>query len=182
MDKIMSSKKRIEDRILDLEEELADLQEVLRIVNEYLNSKPRDEDELGSEIPAKTVRPEGSIPEVFEQIIPLKASDGTMLASYYLGKTELKVVPVESLTFRVNVPPFQQFLINKVLANMTVKDREDAVAGIISPEEMLTYRVHQDGDVLKELVIRNFRDSKRAETLRNSVRWTLEKMYDKSKL
>lgn len=176
----MSSKRRIEDRILDLEEELEDLREVLEIVNEHLNSKPK-EGELSSEIPTKTPRPETSIPEVFEQIVPLKAADGTMLASYYLGKTELKVVPVESLKFRVNVPPFQQFLINKVLANMTVKDREDAVAGGINPEEMLTYRVYQDGDVLKELVIRNFRDSKRAGTLRNSIRWTLEKMHDKTK-
>ena len=73
-------------------------------------------------------------------------------------------------------------MIGKVLNGMVSKDRNEAMAGTITPDEILTYRVLQEGDILKGIVIRNIKDERRITTLKNSIRWTLEKMYEKMKL
>ena len=46
---------------------------------------------------------------------------------------------------------------------------------------MLDYEIITEGDLLREIVIKNV-DGDRLKELRSSIRWTLEKMYEKSKI
>ncbi|MEM3737401.1 MAG: hypothetical protein QXJ75_04885 [Candidatus Bathyarchaeia archaeon] len=186
-EKLLKIRERIRGRISELEQEIDQLKELLGLVEEYASSKVA----LAAEAPKPTPTvplPQTSppiteqAPPTYEQITPLKAADGTLLGSLFLGKNEMKVTPAENMKFRVSTPPFQQFLISKVLNAMAAKDREEAVQGVIKPEDILSYRIHQDGDTLRELVIRNLGDEQRIVTLRNSIRWTLEKMWEKMKL
>ena len=62
---------------------------------------------------------------------------------------------------------------------MEEKDNELAKEGKLTPENIFTFNIIQDGDVLQELVIKNF-DAKRLKELKSSTRWTLEKMYEKT--
>ena len=198
IERLLQTKRNLEDHIADLEDEIKETQLLLDIVNKYITERSLKKAEISkgpSPIPG-TVKaqtapkplPTGEMPPEavtgttegeYEQVIPLRTADGTMLMNLYVGKQELRIVPSENIKFKSTTPPFQQFLINKVLMNMAAKDREDAVAGTISPDEMLTYRVVQDGDIIKEIIIRNYGDEKRAATLKNSIRWTFEKMREK---
>jgi hypothetical protein len=45
---------------------------------------------------------------------------------------------------------------------------------------MFAYNIVREGDLLKELVIKNV-DEERLRELKSSIRWTLEKMYEKMK-
>jgi len=189
-ERLHRSKEWIERCISELEQELDHLRQLLEIVEDYMSSKVARVAEAPTAPPtppaAAPPRPPPPAaepaPPTYEQIIPLKAADGTLLGSLFVGRNEMKITPTENIKFRISTPPFQQFLINKVMNGMAAKDREDAVAGAIKPEEILSYRIHQDGENLREVVIRNLGDEQRVATLRNSIRWTLEKMWEKMKL
>ena len=180
IEKLLKIKERLERKIVKYKRELENLTQILALVEKQISEKSF---KVAETLPPKPATIEVSPPTPsVKQVIPLKATDGTLLATIYLENNELKVVPSETIKFNVNIPPFNQFLIGKVLNGMVSKDRNEAMAGTITPDEILTYRVLQEGDILKGIVIRNIKDERRITTLKNSIHWTLEKMYEKMKL
>jgi hypothetical protein len=90
----------------------------------------------------------------------------------------LHVLPDESKSFSVNTPPFSHFLVERVLAKMQEKDNELVRMGQLTPDKMFAYNIIREGDLIREIVIKNV-DEERLRELKSSIRWTLEKMYDK---
>jgi hypothetical protein len=78
------------------------------------------------------------------------------------------------------MPPFTTFFVERVLAKMQEKDREDANKGQLAPENILSYTIKRDGDILKQITIKNLRQE-RSRELKSSLRWTLEKMFERMK-
>lgn len=115
-----------------------------------------------------------------ESVIPLKTLDDEPLAIIYVDKQSMHVLPDERKNFNVNTPPFSHFLVERVLAKMQEKDNELVRMGQLTPEKMFAYNIVREGDLIREIVIRNV-DEERLKELKSSIRWTLEKMYDKMK-
>ena len=63
---------------------------------------------------------------------------------------------------------------------MQEKDKELARAGQLAPDKIFSYNVVREGDIIREIQIKNV-DKERLRELKSSVRWTLEKMYEKMK-
>ena len=63
---------------------------------------------------------------------------------------------------------------------MQAKDKEAAVAGTIQPDAILTYSVEQEGGKLKSIHIQNYGDERRLLELKNAIRWTFRRMYEKA--
>ena len=91
----------------------------------------------------------------------------------------MRVVLAEDKSFDVNTPPFTSFFVERVLVKMQEKDREAASTGEFTPNEILSYNIARDGDLIREITIRNVRPE-RSRELKSAVRWTLEKMYEKT--
>jgi hypothetical protein len=89
-------------------------------------------------------------------------------------------VLTEEKAFNINTPPFNQFLIQRVLLKMQERDSELVRAGQLDPERILCFDIIREGDMVKELVIKNI-DSERIRELSSSIRWTLEKMSEKTR-
>jgi hypothetical protein len=100
------------------------------------------------------------------------------LAIIYVDKQALHVLPDESKNFSVDTPPFSHFLVERVLAKMQEKDNELVRMGQLTADKMFAYNIVREGDLLREIVIRNA-DEERLRELKSSIRWTLEKMYEK---
>jgi len=183
--KLMAFKKRIEKRIEKLNSEMKDMQSILEAVNSILLSKGFKRAEIvKAPSPAEPIPPkeELAVPplEEFREIIPLNTVTGESLAKIYVGENSLKVVLDKSKEFNVNTPPFNQFLIERVLARMQEKDSELARDGKLKPEQIFSYNIVREGDLIREILVRNF-DAERLKELKSSIRWTLEKMYEKMK-
>jgi len=71
------------------------------------------------------------------------------------------------------------FLIERVLTKMQKMDREAAKMGQIIPEKVLSYNIVRDGDIIHEITVQNI-SPKRLQELRSTIRWTIEKMYEKT--
>jgi hypothetical protein len=91
----------------------------------------------------------------------------------------LHVTPEPDMKLDANSPPLRSFLVGKVLESMQAKDKEAAASGAIQPEAILGYSVEQDGGVLKGIQIENYGDERRLLELKNAIRWTFRRMYEK---
>jgi hypothetical protein len=70
--------------------------------------------------------------------------------------------------------------VERVLAKMQEKDNELVRTGQLTADKMFAYNIVREGDLLREIVIRNV-DEERLRELKSSIRWTLEKMYEKTR-
>jgi hypothetical protein len=110
----------------------------------------------------------------------LKTVAGDLLANLHVAKDSMQVVLAKDKEFNINTPPFMSFLVERVLAKMQEKDREAAGTGEIAPDRIISYNIARDGDTIREITIRNI-EPDRLRELKSTIRWTLEKMYEKMK-
>jgi len=113
-----------------------------------------------------------------ESVIPLKTMTEEPLALIFFDRQAMHVLPDESKNFNVNTPPFNNFLVEKVFAKMREKDNELVRTNQLTTDKVFSYSLVRDGDLIREIVIRNV-DEERLKELKSSIRWTLEKMYEK---
>jgi hypothetical protein len=192
MKRLLTFKKKIETRIEELDEELKDLKATLETLNTILLEKGFRRPEISNEQPMTTVatveEPELAASEmVFQteeeprEVTVLKSDTGEVLADLYIDKDKsLHVVLAKNKNFDVNTPPFNQFLIQRVLLKMQERDGELVRSSQLTPEAILCFDIRREGDIVRELTIRNF-DDDRLKELKSSIRWTLEKMFEKMK-
>jgi len=175
----------LERRVKEMETELEGLRVLLDFVNGALVEKGFRRAEMVKPAPMPTAEEELTPPVPppvleYEQAVPIKTATGELLANLYMGDDSMRVVLAEDKQFTVDVPPFMAFLVERVLAKMQEKDKEAAATGEIAPDKILSYSIVRDGDYLREITIRNV-DTDRARELKSTIRWTLEKMYEKMK-
>lgn len=168
----------LEKRVTEAETEL----EGLRVLLEYVDASLLEKGFRK----ANVLRPPIATPEKppipseeYERVVPLKTVGGNLLANLYIAEDLMRVVPAADKSFNVKTPPFMSFLVERVLAKMQEKDREAAESGEIPPEKILSYNISRDGDEIRDITIRNVR-AERSRELKSTIRWTLEKMYEKA--
>jgi len=182
---LIEFKKRVEKKVEDLELELKELQATLETVNSILLDKGFKRAEIPKTPAAPTAEtspqkePVQPIPEA-KEVSLLKTAIGELLATLYIGQDSLRIVLAEDKNFNVNTPPFTQFLIERVLMKMQEKDSELANSGQLAPEQVFSFEIVKDGENVREMLIKNV-DGERLKELKSSIRWTLEKMYEKMK-
>jgi len=82
--------------------------------------------------------------------------------------------------FDIGTPPFKAFLVDKVLMRMHEIDQEAVRRGELMPDEALSFDIKTEGNILREILVRNVTPQRERE-LRSAIRWTLEKMYEKTR-
>ncbi len=180
---LVTFKKKLEKRIEKLDSEVKELKATLEVVNSILlekGFKRGDMKEVAPPTQAAVAIEEKPLQHVAEteSVIPLKTMNDEPLAIIYVNKDSLHVLPDESKSFNVSTPPFSHFLVERVLAKMQEKDNELVRMGQLTPDRMFAYSIIREGDLIREIVIKNA-DEERLRELKSSIRWTLEKMYEK---
>lgn len=176
--KLAEMKSFLERRIKQQEEEVNYLRSFLEVVDSLLTERSfrRVEIEPTPEAAVQRTEPVPPAPDS----IPIMTTDGMRIASMSVGPHSLEVVPEAMVNLDSNSPPLRSFLVAKVLEPMVTKDREAATAGSLLPDNMLTYNVEQERGRLKAIMIRNYGDDRRLLELKNAIRWTLRRMYEKN--
>jgi hypothetical protein len=171
----------LEKRIEAMEVELDELKTLLSLLDTTLIKKGFKRAEISKPVqtPQKQETPQ---PTVMPQKkgIPLKTVTGDLLAQIFTEKDSIQIVLAEDKNFDINTPPFISFFVERVLAKMQEKDKEDATKGKLAPENTLSFNIKQDGNIIRQITINNLR-RERSRELKSSIRWTLEKMYERMK-
>jgi hypothetical protein len=203
MKNIIAFKKRLEDQLEALTVETKEVQAALDMVNTMLLEKgfkrldikeappanlpkelvlPKQEQEYDIPIDTRPApAPAATAPaQDRETVIPLKTMNDEPLALICFEKDAVHILPDESKHFNANTPPFQNFLVEKVLAKMKEKDAELVRSRQLAQNKAFTYDIVKEVDLIREIIIHNV-DDERLKELKSSIRWTLEKMYEKMK-
>jgi hypothetical protein len=185
MKAMLTLKQRLEKRLEKLDNETKELKATLDVMNSILLEKGFKRGDLKEvAAPKETAQSKEEKPSYQggepENVIPLKTVNDESLAIVYVEKDAIHVLPDESKNFNINTPPFSHFLVERVFAKMQEKDNELIRMGQLTPDKMFAYNIVREGDLIREIVIRNV-DEERLRELKSSIRWTLEKMYEKMK-
>jgi hypothetical protein len=204
--KLLAFKDTLESRLKDAEQEVSDIKKALEQIDGIIVTTgfrtfstqkapppkpvPRPESIEASPEPKETSpEPEQEpepIPESSQDIEPIDGDvisvtgkDGTLLGNIVVEGNTLTFTPSDVFEFTTDIPPFQSFLVERVLENMKRTDQERASNGELEPQDILEYSVETDGDKISLLKIVNYGGERRLRELNSSLRWTLDKMYDK---
>lgn len=171
--KLAELKSYLEKRVADLEAETRTLKSFLETVDGLLAEKSYRKLELPITAAA---------PPVIETNPPqsIRTISGVHLANIFVEGHDMRVVPSSEMRFDANAPPLRSFLIGKVLEPLHVKDEESTRKQELTPDEVLSYEVDKEGPMLKEIHVRNYGDERRLNELKNAVRWTFRRMYEKT--
>jgi hypothetical protein len=191
--RLVEFKKKLEDKIEKLTSELKDSQATLETLDSILLEKGFRHPQVPEESTKTEVLPATKIvdedepkPPPFqshaelENVTALQTTTGELLANLHITEDQLRVVLAQDKDFNFNTPPFTHFLLERVLLKMQERDNELARAGQLSPDKILCYSIVREGDIIREIDIKNT-DPERQKELKSSIRWTLEKMYEKMK-
>ena len=188
---LVNFKKKLEKKLEELDAEMKDLTGTLDVVNSVLLEKgfkrgdinkvkkPKEVEPPVVHITVKEEKPTKLQAVEPESVIPLKTMNDEPLALIYVEKEALHVLPDESKKFSVSTPPFQSFLVERVLMKMEEKDNELVKTSQLTKDKKFAYNIINEGDLIREIVLKNV-DKDRLKELKSSIRWTLEKMYEKT--
>ncbi len=176
--KLAEMKSFLERRIRQQEEEVNYLRSFVEVVDSLLAERSFRHVDIGT--PVETAQKPAVVARTPSDNIPIMTADGVRIASVLIEKGALHVVPEPNVMLDSNSPPLRSFLIAKVLEPMQTKDKEAASAGTISPDNILTYNLEQEDDRLKAVHVQNYGDDRRLLELKNAIRWTLRRMYEKT--
>ncbi len=188
---LVNFKKKLEKKIEELDAEIKDLTATLDVVNSVLLEKgfkrgdikevKAPEEKKPPTVYVKVEEEKPTEPRALESesVLPLKTMSDEPLAIIYVKKDAVHVLPDESKKFSVSTPPFQAFLVERVLTKMQDKDNELERLGQLIADKKFAYSIVNEGNLIREIILRNV-DEDRLKELKSSIRWTLEKMYEKT--
>jgi hypothetical protein len=176
--KVAETKLWIEERIKSLEREIEALRETLAVIDSFLLQKGfRPAEEIKQVAEVKEEAKEA----VAEEVVPLKAKDGRVIATAYISSKNVIVVPASSIKLKSSTPPFTSYLMGKKLPQMVEVDRAQVKSGMLKDDEVLKFSVEEDSEgVIKKIAIENYRTKSRLKEILNLITWTFEKMLEKS--
>ncbi len=192
--KLLGFKTSLETRLREIDQEMTNIRTALEEINGLLVTTGfRTFSTPTTSTPLPVPKPEPEYPEPDEETtmttlpsplsgddeMSITGKDGTQLGTIIVEENTLVFTPSDVFQFTTDIPPFQSFLLERVLDNMRRTDQERASNGELEPQDILEYTVETDGDRITKLSITNFGGERRLRELNSSLRWTLDKMYDK---
>ena len=177
--KLAEMKTFLERRLKQQEEEVTYLRSFIEVVDSLLEERSFRPVEISTPSePEQAVKPRMTLKSA--DSVPVLTVDGVRIGSIQVEQGGLHVTSEPNINLDSNSPPLRSFLLAKVLEPMQTKDKEAASAGTIPPDAILTYNVEQDDGRLKAIHIQNYGDDRRLLELKNAIRWTLRRMYEKT--
>lgn len=184
--KLLGFRESMEQRVLELEQEVKDLQKAMEeidklIVNTGFRTFATADTLIQTEpiIPPKDFASSTSIEEEMEDMMNVTSKDGTILGTVQVEEHTIIFTPSKTFEFTMDIPPFQSFLIERVLENMRRTDQERSTNGELDPKEILEYSIQDQDGKISQVSITNYGGERRLREINSSLRWTLDKMYDK---
>jgi len=174
-------KSYLEKKVADHDAEIRSLRSFLETVDTMLAEKSYRKLKLPSSTETKPIAETKPITETLANPPQtIRTISGVHLADIFVEGKDMRVVPSREIRFDANAPPLRSFLVGKVLEPLHVKDEEATRKQEITAEDVLAYEIDKEGTMLKQIHVKNYGDERRLNELKNALRWTFRRMYEKT--
>ncbi len=167
-------KSYLERKVAEHDAETRSLKSFLETVDNMLAEKSYRKLKLSPSETRPITEPSMNPPQTIRTI------SGVQLADIFVEGKDMRVVPSREIKFDANASPLRSFLVGKVLEPLHVRDEEATRKQEISADEILAYEIDKEGTMLKQIHVKNYGDERRLNELKNALRWTFRRMYEKT--
>ncbi|HXG73916.1 MAG TPA: hypothetical protein VNK44_03725 [Candidatus Nitrosotenuis sp.] len=117
-----------------------------------------------------------------EDYIPLrKNTDGTVIANARVTPEQVSIVLEDGVSLREDMHPFKSFFLERIIGEMKRKDMAEFERGVLDEGSIINCLINKDGSLLREIIIKNYRQKERVNEIINTATWSLSKMIENSK-
>ena len=113
-------------------------------------------------------------------VIPIKTQDSKILANAHVTSDELVIIPQENVVLDVETHPFKSFFLGRIIGGMESQDRLDIQNGKIPQNSAISCLVNKDGNRIREILVKNYRQKERVTEIINTVTWSFSRMIENS--
>lgn len=178
--KMLELKESIIDKMAKHQNELEFLERNLEILDVVLkgssftkaSSLPRKE-EVKSEIRIKKEDKPKSI-----QI--KKNKDGVVIANAFVTPEKISIIMSEGIGLTDEIPPLRSFFIERIIGEMKKIDSADVKNGKIDQSSVIDCVINKNGQAIREIIIKNYRQKERLDEIINTATWSLTRMLENS--
>ncbi len=115
-------------------------------------------------------------------VIPIKRTgNNAVIANAHITANEVVIVPSDDVKLDIETQPFKSFFLGRIIAGMESKDNLDVQNGKIDPDSVINCIISKDGNMIREILIRNYRERERVNEIINTAAWSFSRMIENSK-
>jgi hypothetical protein len=110
-----------------------------------------------------------------------KNTDGALIANAHVTPDQVSIVLEDGLTLREDMQPFKSFFLDRIIGEMKKKDIAELEKGQINEDSIINCLINKDGSLLREIIIKNYRQKERVNEIISTATWSFSKMIENSK-
>jgi len=114
-------------------------------------------------------------------VIPIKTTDNKIIANARVTPEELVIILSEDIILDVDTHPFKSFFLDRIIGGMESQDNIDAQNGKILQNSAISCIVNKDGNTIREILIKNYRQKERVNEIINTATWSFIRMIENSR-
>ena len=141
----------------------------------------QDDDGMMEDGAAENNTTEDSAADEAEAPRPITDSDGQIMANVHVTPDQISIIINDGMQISDDTPPFRSFFLDRILNGMKTKDAGDADSGKIQKESMISHSIEKDGEYIKKIIIRNYRQDERVGEIMSTINWSLARMRENAK-
>lgn len=175
---ILELKEWITEEIEKRKSEIEKLENNLAILDSVIKQSSFSK---ASSLKSSQNKPESVMSETVGSVIPIKTSDNMVIANAHVTPKEVVIVPSNNVLLDVEMHPFKSFFLGRIIGGMENKDNLDVQNGKIDPDSVINCIINKDGNMIREILIRNYRERERVSEIINTAAWSFSRMIENSK-
>ena len=114
-------------------------------------------------------------------VIPIrKGADGSIIANAQVTADYLSIKVSDEVKLDESIHPFKSFFLDRIIGGMERKDNLDADAGRIDKNSIINCIVNKDGNTIREILIKNYREKERVQEIISTAAWSFARMIENS--
>ena len=191
IEKMLQLKESIVDKMAKHQDELDFLQKNLDILDVVLkgssftkaSSLPRKSESSVKTIVEKEEQNVESIAEkenTAESIQIKKNKDGEVIANAFVTPEKISIIMSEGIGLTDEIPPLRSFFIERIIGEMKKIDSVDVKNGKIDQSSVIDCVINKNGQAIREIIIKNYRQKERLDEIINTATWSLTRMLENS--
>ena len=180
IEKMLELKESIVDKMAKHQDELDFLQKNLDILDVVLKGSSFTK---ASSLPRKSEPSVETIvkkEDTTDSIQIKKNKDGEVIANAFVTPEKISIIMSEGIGLTDEIPPLRSFFIERIIGEMKKIDSVDVKNGKIDQSSVIDCVINKNGQAIREIIIKNYRQKERLDEIINTATWSLTRMLENS--
>ena len=180
IEKMLQLKESIVDKMAKHQDELDFLQKNLDILDVVLKGSSFTK---ASSLPRKSEPSVETIvkkEDITDSIQIKKNKDGEVIANAFVTPEKISIIMSEGIGLTDEIPPLRSFFIERIIGEMKKIDSVDVKNGKIDQSSVIDCVINKNGQAIREIIIKNYRQKERLDEIINTATWSLTRMLENS--